>query len=85
VKRQQIDPEAIIAAVDFVLSSDHVRYEVKNPELIDWLGFLGGISVFFFLVGKLANHCFFRKKYVSPMMDHLFQVQDVSRISNIKR
>ena len=63
-----------IAAVNVILSSDHVFYETKNPELLDWLGFLGGISVTCFLVGKFVNQVCFRKKYVSPMMDYLFQV-----------
>ena len=75
----------MIAAVDVVLSSDQLLYEVRNPLFSDWFGFLGGIAVVFFLLGKVINHIFFRKRFISPMMDKLFQVQDVSKISNIKR
>ena len=62
----------MIAAIEVVLSSDHIRYEVRHPKLLDWLGFAGGIAVVSFLLGKVVNHIFFRKKYVSPMMDQLF-------------
>jgi len=62
----------ILAAVSFELSNNHVRYTVIEPKLLDWLAFLGGISVIYFLIGKLVNHFFFRKKFVSPMMDKLF-------------
>ena len=58
---------------------------VQSPKLLDWLGFMGGIAVIYFLLGKLVNHICFRKKYVSPMMNELFQVQDVSKISNVKK
>lgn len=68
------DPEQVIVAIDLFLSSDHVRYEIRNPQVLDWLGFIGGISVVVFLLGKLINHVFFRKQFISPMMNQLFQV-----------
>ena len=52
--KDNIDSKTI-AAVRITLSSDHVHYETKNPELLDWLGFIGGISVICFLMGKLVN------------------------------
>ena len=55
------------------------------PSIIDWVGFIGGTAVIVFLFGKLVTVLFFRKTYISPMMDKLFQVQDVSKISNIKK
>lgn len=58
---------------------------VHEPNLLDWVAFAGGLAVICFLGGKIVNHCFFRKKYISPMMDKLFQVQDVSRINNVKK
>ena len=84
-KKLNGDSDQVIAAIDVVLSSDHVRYEIRNPYLIDWFGFIGGISVVVFLLGKTVNHIFFRKQFISPMMNQLFQVQDVSKINNVKR
>ena len=68
-----------------MVSADHTKWVIEPPLLLDWLGFIGGIAVLCFLVGKIVNYIFFRKKYVSPMMDQLFQVQDVSKIDNVKK
>lgn len=38
-----------------------------------------------FLLGKIVNRLFCRKRYIANMIDSLFQVQDVSKISNIKK
>ena len=38
-----------------------------------------------YLLGKIVNHLFCRKRYIANMIDSLFQVQDVSKISNIKK
>lgn len=62
-----------------------MHYVVHEPNLLDWVAFAGGLAVICFLVGKIINQCFFRKKYISPMMDKLFHVQDVSRINNVKK
>ena len=67
------------------MKSDQVRYIVHEPILIDWVAFLGGITVIIFSLGKLLNNLCCSKRYISPMMEHLFQVQDVSRINNVKK
>ena len=66
------ESEDLVAAVEIKLSSDHVRYIVKPPSQIELVAFIGGIAVIYFLLGKIINHVFFRKTYVSPMMDKLF-------------
>ena len=61
-----------MAVIEIQLSSEHVRYIVQPPKIIEYISFVGGIAVIFFLLGKIVNHVFFRKKYISPMMDTLF-------------
>ena len=51
----QSEDQEIVAAIDFTLSSDHVLYVVHAPSVIDWVGFIGGVAVIVFLVGKLVN------------------------------
>ena len=45
---------------------------VQPPDFIELIAFIGGISVVYFLLGKIINHIFLRKTYVSVMMDKLF-------------
>ena len=68
------------------MSSDLVKYVVHQPSILDLVAFVGGISVVCYLIGKLAidNSCL-RPRYISPLLDRLFQVQDVQKLDNIKR
>ena len=52
---------------------------------MEWFAFIGGISVVFYMLGKIVNHLFLRKTYISAMLDKLFQIQNVAKISNVKK
>merc|ERR1712051_999630 len=52
--------------------------------MVDWFAFVGGISVLCFLFGKTINHIFMRDAHIGPMMEKLFEVQDVSKLNNIR-
>lgn len=67
------------------LSSDHTRYVIHQPKIFDWVAFVGGMAVVVYIAGKLFNRMFCRKKFISHMMNILFEVQDVSKLSNIKK
>ena len=69
------------------LSSDHVRYVIQQPKILDFLGFFGGLAVVIFVLGKMMVACLpcCKKRYVKSLIELLFQVQDVSKISNIKK
>ena len=74
-----------IAAIEIYLSSDHVRYVIKAPQMLDWLAFIGGISFLFFCIAKFLNdNLCCSKNYISPMMEKLFDVQDISKLNNVK-
>lgn len=66
------DESQVLAAIEVQLSSEHIRYEVQPPDFIELIAFIGGISVMYFLLGKIINHIFLRKTYISVMMDKLF-------------
>ena len=74
----------ILAAIEITLSPDHVDYVIKVPKMVDWFAFVGGISVLCFLLGKTINQIFMRDPHIGPMMEKLFEVQDVSKLNNIR-
>ena len=69
-----IHDESILAEVNISLNSDQIRFVVHEPVMLDWVAFLGGIAMIVFLLGKMFNECCFGKKYISPMMDQLFEI-----------
>jgi len=45
----------VLATIDFSLSSDAVKYAVFEPNMLDWIAFIGGTTLLCFIGGKLVN------------------------------